>query len=130
ESGFVGDGNIGEQAVAVAESIAFLIKANLQAMESCMPGLKKIIASGGLAGLDGLLQRVADLGGIPVQRSTNLQATAYGGARLANPALPVLTVEDEFLPATDNAIRINARYQKWCKHLQKKIGEKKAGTRQ
>ncbi|MCZ6499163.1 MAG: FGGY family carbohydrate kinase, partial [Gammaproteobacteria bacterium] len=118
ESGFVGDGNIGEQAVAVAESIAFLIKANLQAMESCMPGLKKIIASGGLAGLDCLLQRDADLSGIPVQRSTNLQATAYGGARLANPALPVLTVEDEFLPATDNAIRINARYQKWCKHLQ------------
>lgn len=128
ESGFIGDGDTGEQAVAVIESIAFLVKANLQAMESCIPGVKNIIASGGLAELDGLLQRVADLSGVPVQRSTKLQATAYGGARLANPALPVLTVDDEFVPATDNAIAINSLYRKWRKHLQQAIDKKKAGA--
>ena len=128
ESGFIGEGDIGEQAVAVIESIAFLVEANLQAMESCMPGVKNIVASGGLAELDGLLQRVADLSGVPVQRSTNLQATAYGGARLANPVLPVLTVDDEFVPATNNAIAINDRYQEWRKHLQQMIDKKKAGA--
>ena len=93
-----------------------------------MPGVKNIVASGGLAELDGLLQRVADLSGVPVQRSTNLQATAYGGARLANPVLPVLTVDDEFVPATNNAIAINDRYQEWRKHLQQMIDKKKAGA--
>lgn len=121
ESVFIGDGDTGEKAVAVIESIAFLVKANLQAMESCMPGVKNIIASGGLAGLDGLLQRVADLCNVPVRRSTNLQATAYGGARLANPALPALTVDDEFVPAPDNKIAINDRYREWRKHLQQAI---------
>ncbi|MFB3063368.1 MAG: hypothetical protein ACE1ZL_01590, partial [Gammaproteobacteria bacterium] len=80
-----------------------------------------IIASGGLAGLDGLLQRVADLCDVPVRRSTNLQATAYGGARLANPALPVLTEDDEFVPVPENAIAINDRYGEWRKHLQQAI---------
>jgi hypothetical protein len=65
-----------------------------------------------------------------VQRSTNLQATAYGGARLANPALPVLTVDDEFVPVPDNAVSINARYQDWRIHLQNAIGKKKAGKPQ
>jgi glycerol kinase len=128
ESRFIGDGEVDEQAVAVVDSIAFLVKANLQVMRTCTPNLKNIIASGGLAELDGLLQRIADLTGVPVQRSTNLQATAYGGARLANPALPVLTVDDEFVPAPDSAITINARYQEWRKHLQKAIDKKKAGT--
>ncbi|MCH8959023.1 MAG: hypothetical protein IH835_06170 [Proteobacteria bacterium] len=128
ESVFIGEGDTGERAVAVIESIAFLVKANLQAMESCMPGVKNIIASGGLAELDGLLQRIANVSGVPVRRSTNLQATAYGGARLANPALPVLTVEDEFVPAPDNAIAINDRYREWRKHLQQMIDKKKAGV--
>ena len=128
ESRFIGDGTIGEQAVAVIESIAFLIKANLQAMESCMPNLKTIVASGGLAGLDGLLQRVADLSNAPVQRSINLQATAYGGARLANPALPVLTVDDEFVPMAKTSATINVRYQDWRNHLQQMIDKKKAGA--
>ncbi len=130
ESGFIGDGTIGEQAVAVTESIAFLVKANLQAMESCMPGVKNIIASGGLAELDGLLQRIADLARVPVLRSTNLQATAYGGARLANPALPALAVDDEFVPMPDDSPTIIARYQEWRKHLQKEIDKKKAGAHQ
>ncbi len=128
ESAFIGDGDTGEQAVAVIESIAFLVKANLLAMESCMPGVKNIIASGGLAELDGLLQRVADLSGVPVQRSTNLQATAYGGARLANPGLPVLTVDDEFVPTAYNAFAINTRYRDWRKQLQQAIYKKKAGA--
>lgn len=128
ESVFIGNGDTGEQAVAVIESIAFLVEANLQAMESCMPGVKNIIASGGLAELDGLLQRIADVSGVPVRRSTNLQATAYGGARLANPALPVLSVDDEFVPAPDNAIAINDRYREWRKHLQQMIDKKKAGA--
>ena len=128
ESGFIGDGGTGERAVAVTESIAFLVKANLQAMKNCLPDVKEIIASGGLAELDGLLQRVADLSGVPVQRSTNLQATAYGGARLANSLLPTLTTETRFAPNPKNAIAIKNRYRKWRKHLEKAIDKKKIGT--
>lgn len=83
ESRFVGTGEHGfwAQAVAVAESIVFLIAANLELMNNGAP-VRRIRASGGLARLDALCQRLADVAGLPVLRSPETEATARGVAWL------------------------------------------------
>lgn len=69
------------QAVAVAESIVFLIVANLERLQSDAP-VERIQVSGGLARLDGLCQRLADVSGLPILRSAETEATARGIAWL------------------------------------------------
>ncbi|MFQ5582437.1 MAG: FGGY family carbohydrate kinase [Mariprofundaceae bacterium] len=78
------DGGEGERAVAVVESIVFLLQHNLRqlANASTVP-LSQIMISGGLSQLNGLCQRVADLSGMKVVRHTTPEATATGAAWLA-----------------------------------------------
>jgi glycerol kinase len=64
--------------VAVVESIAFLIQANVDILCRLNPRVSAIQVSGGLANLDGLCQRIADLSGLPVQRPPQVEATARG----------------------------------------------------
>jgi len=64
--------------VAVVESIAFLIQANVDILCQLNPAVSAIQVSGGLANLDGLCQRLADLSGLPVQRPLQVEATARG----------------------------------------------------
>jgi glycerol kinase len=68
---------------AVAESILFLIQANLDAMRAAGLDLRRIQISGGLANADNLCQRLADLSGLPVYRPQQREATARGTAWLA-----------------------------------------------
>lgn len=81
-SRFVGEGTIAQQAVAVAESILFLLRVNLEALASAGVPLERIAMTGGLSQLDGLCQRLADLSGIPVWRPVEHEATARGLACL------------------------------------------------
>ncbi len=72
-----------EKMLAVIESIVFLLHTNLRQMESvCSTDTRAIIISGGLATLNGLCQRLADLCGLPVQRPAECEATARGTAFL------------------------------------------------
>ncbi|RMF05625.1 MAG: hypothetical protein D6768_00915, partial [Chloroflexi bacterium] len=71
------------QAVAVVESILFLLHANLQAMLDAGQPVRRIQISGGLARLDGLCRRLANLCGLPVYRPVETEATARGIAWLA-----------------------------------------------
>ncbi len=64
--------------VAVVESIAFLIQANVDILRRLNPAVSAIQVSGGLANLDDLCQRLADLSGLPVQRPVQVEATARG----------------------------------------------------
>jgi glycerol kinase len=64
--------------VGVVESIAFLIQANVAILCELNPAVSVIQVSGGLANLDGLCQRLADLSGLPVQRPLQVEATARG----------------------------------------------------
>ena len=82
ESRFVGDGDTGRKMVAVAESIAFLLAANLDEMRRCAPSPDRIRATGGLSRLDGLCRRLADLTGLPVERSGDVEGTSRGIAAL------------------------------------------------
>jgi len=72
------------QALAGAvESILFLIQANVALLQDMHPDVGAIRISGGLAGLDGLCQKLSDLSGLLVQRPVQTEATARGIAWLA-----------------------------------------------
>ncbi|GAB4347775.1 MAG: glycerol kinase GlpK [Gammaproteobacteria bacterium] len=67
----------------VAESILFLIGANVDLVRERVPSTRFIILSGGLAKGDGWCQRLADLTGMEVRRSAAAEATGRGIAWLA-----------------------------------------------
>lgn len=83
-STFVGSGEhaAAEKAVAIIESIVFMIQVNLELMGAEAP-LNKIRVSGGLSNLDGLCQKLSNLSGLEVVRSHVAEASARGAAWLA-----------------------------------------------
>lgn len=72
-----------ERAVAVVESILFLIQANIEAMEAAGVAIERIQVGGGLARSDELCRRLADLSARTVYRGAETEATARGAAFLA-----------------------------------------------
>ncbi|MFK8030466.1 MAG: FGGY family carbohydrate kinase [Gammaproteobacteria bacterium] len=78
-----GPGNEGVQprphagAIAILESIAFLLNANLVRAAVHVP-LNQLILTGGLASVDYLCRSLADISGITTVRSTLREATAHG----------------------------------------------------
>ncbi len=79
----LGDGTASQRMVAVAESILFLIQANLTVMEEIGLSIRRLQVTGGLSRLDGLCQRLADLARKEVYRPSETEATARGVAWLA-----------------------------------------------
>lgn len=71
-----------EVAVAVVESIVFLIQDNLSVMQKTQ-SIERVLVSGGLSNLDGLCQKLANVSGLPVERVENIEASARGVAWLA-----------------------------------------------
>ena len=113
-SRFVGDGEPWQKAVAVVESIAFLLQANIDHMAAYVPPARRIRVSGGVSRLDGLCQRLASASGLPVLRRDDPEASARGIAYLAagRPAgWNSVVHEDRFEPARDAALA--ARYLRW-----------------
>jgi len=112
-SRFLGRGSLAERAVAVVESVVFLIQANLEAMAEVLPPPRRIRLTGGLARLDGLAGRLADLAGLPVERPPALEATARGVAYLAGGRPQGFAREPErtFAPRENPALR--AAYRRW-----------------
>jgi len=113
-SRFVGDGEPWQKAVAVVESMAFLLQANIDEMEKSVAPARRIRVSGGVSRLDGLCRRLSSLSGLPVHRRDDPEATARGIGFLAagrprpwNDGAP----EETFAPAADAPLR--ARYARW-----------------
>ena len=79
----LGDGEPWQRAVAVAESIVFMLQANLETMGETGLAVSKLQVSGGLARFDGLCQRLASLTQLPVYRPAETEATGRGIAWLA-----------------------------------------------
>jgi glycerol kinase len=102
------------KAVALVESIAFLLQANIDHMAAYVPPPRRILASGGVSRLDGLCTRLAALNGLSVHRRDDPEASARGIAYLAlgRPAQwRAGGQEDVFAPAEDPALQ--ARYRRW-----------------
>jgi len=114
ESKFSAEAEPWQMAVAVAESIVFLLQANLDLFQKLASPLEQIIASGGLTWYEGLCQRISDLSGLPLYRPAEYEATARGTAWLLA-GKPKDWPEPEFgvwfKPRANPALR--ARYQRW-----------------
>jgi len=103
-----------QKAVALVESIAFLLQANVEHMAPHVPPLARIRISGGVSRLDGLCRRLASLNGVPVHRRDDPEASARGIAYLAagRPAQwHAGASEDVFAPRDDLPLR--ERYRRW-----------------
>jgi len=77
--------DMAQQAVAVVESIVFMLMHNLKQMDYA--SIKKIHISGGLSSIDALCQRITDLSGLPVSRANDIESTASGAAWLSTSQL-------------------------------------------
>jgi glycerol kinase len=116
---FIGNGERWQQAVAIVESIVFLLQLNIDGMREFAAPPREIRISGGLAGLDGLCQRLADVSGVRVYRPAACEATARGTAFLAA-GRPRSWREPEggrrFDPEVNGTL--GARYRSWCNAMQ------------
>jgi glycerol kinase len=113
-SRFVGAGEAWQKAVAVVESIAFLLQANLDEMAGYVAPAVRLRVSGGVSQIDGLCLRLAALGGLPVHRREDAEATARGIAYLAAGRPDSWDrggAEQVFAPG--EALPIRARYRRW-----------------
>ena len=113
-SRFVGEGDARQKAVAVVESMAFLLRANIDHMAQYLAPARRMRVSGGVSRLDGLCRRLAAVSGLPVHRREDPEASARGIAYLAagRPAAwNTASAEDVFAPAPDEALR--ERYRRW-----------------
>ena len=113
-SRFVGEGEDSQKVVAVAESIVFLLQANLDEMRALAPAATQLFVTGGLSWYDGLCQRLADLSGLPAYRPAEYEATARGTAYLLADCpenWPEPAPGAWFKPRTNAALA--ARYKKW-----------------
>lgn len=80
---FAGTAALSERAVAVAESILFLIQTNIEAFAAAGISLERLVATGGLSHMDELCQRMSDLSKLVLYRPADTEATARGAAWLA-----------------------------------------------
>src|SRR3989344_2389854 len=123
-SRLVGDGEPWQKAVAVAESIVFLLQVNLEAMQKMAPAPKRMLVTGGLARLEGLCQRLADLSGLPVYRPAEHEATARGTAYLLAgfpENWPEEKPGDQFTPKPNLSLAL--RYKDWREEMNHVLGK-------
>jgi glycerol kinase len=123
DSRFAGGGEPWQKAVAVVESIAFLLQANIEHMAGYVPPARRMRASGGVSRLDGLCRKLAALGALPVHRRDDPEASARGIAYLAlgRPAAWNTAPDEQvFAAAADPALA--ARYRRWRGLMQEATG--------
>jgi glycerol kinase len=118
QSSFVGEGTDIQLCRAVLESVAFLIKANLDEMDRHRPAPARLVASGGLAENRLLCRMLACLSESPVDRSSDREATSRGLAFLVagGPAGFQGPPVERFEPEPDQSLL--ARYLKWLALMQ------------
>jgi len=120
---FEGDGDLAERAAAVVESIVFMLAVNLEEQARYLPPPKRIRLTGGLARLNGLAQRLADLTGLVVERPPGLEATARGTAFLlaGRPAdWETGGAPDVFEPRPNPGLEAN--YERWRTAVERELG--------
>lgn len=122
KSCFIGEGRPWQKMMAVLESILFLLCDNICEMEGYVPPAELIQMSGGLAQMDGLCQRLADLSGKMVLRPAQCEASAQGLAfLLAQPKGEWGNgVIDYFKPR--QSVKLQARYRRWQAELSDRLG--------
>ncbi len=118
--------DLGDRAVAVIESIVFLLEENRRTMLASGTMARQIVIGGGLSRLDGLCQRLADLTGLPIRRCSEPETTGHGLAFLLIRQLTgyaVFNLEgglvDDFAPRPNTALA--ARFTNWQAAMQENL---------
>ena len=122
-SRLVGTGEPWQKACAVIESVVFLLQANLETMQKMPPAPKRLLVTGGLAQLDGLCQRLADLSGLPAYRPAEHEATARGTAYLLAgfpENWPEEKPGEQFTPKSNPGL--TQRYKNWRTEMNRAPG--------
>jgi len=117
ESRFLGPGSGFEKFLAVLESIAFLIRVNIDEMRRTPPSISRVVLTGGFARSARFCQCLSDLVELEVLRAAEQEASARGVACLAA-GLPSAWHDDDgtvFRPAPNAALL--ARYVAWLRSL-------------
>jgi len=100
----------------------FMLAVNLQQQNSLLGSASGVVATGGLASIDALLQRLADLTGLVVKRTQIQEATSVGLAYLLA-GLPgdwlEVQVESVFQPVTNDLLqgKLQARFEQWLEQM-------------
>jgi glycerol kinase len=108
---------LASQARAIIESIVFLIRANLEAMNEHLAAPKRIVLSGGLSRSRVLRQCLADGLGLPVQVLEDGEGTVMGSWCMLDPqhVLPD-SAWCRLTPAPDQGLE--ARYRDWLERIE------------
>ncbi len=128
-SRFHGSGGPEERYFAVAESIAFLVRRNLDAMNRCVDPAPRAVATGGLARSDRLCQVLADLLVRELWRPSESEATARGLATLLGvpPESPATSDGALFRPS-DRSQALQRRHAFWTSLLKTDLGNHRANA--
>ncbi|MDH5276656.1 MAG: FGGY family carbohydrate kinase [Gammaproteobacteria bacterium] len=114
ESRFIGAGSDGARVLAVLDSIAFLLQANLEELSMHGPPLGRLLVTGGLSANEYLCRCLGSLSQLPVDRADDPEATSRGLARLvagdAAAHWPVADAARQYPVANPG---LSARYQQW-----------------
>ena len=121
DSRFIGAGEARARMVAVAESILFLLQANLDRARIALAPTR-IRVGGGIARSDSLCQRLADLSQLPVWRQGETESTLAGVACLLG-SKPAPSAGDRcFEPAGNRPVQ--QRYRRWLIELEQALEAK------
>ncbi len=115
---------------AVVESIAYSVRAMVEAMDGAGPAPETLRADGGASAMDLLLELQADQLGIPVARPTSVETTALGAAMLAGLSSGVWgsldelaslwSLDREFEPSGDKTLG-DAQYAAWRRAVERSM---------
>ena len=116
QSRFIGEGSAAGKLVAVLESVVFLLMVNLIRLRENRGPVGEMVVGGGLSMVDGFCQRLADLSGLTVLRSSETESTARGAAfLLAGQPEDWLSAFVRFEPQLDEDLK--QRYTDWLKAM-------------
>lgn len=117
QSRFLGPGTPLEKFTALIESIAFLIRVNVDEMRRSEPPIRSLVLTGGLARSRYFCQSVADLVELDVRRMEEPEASARGVACLAAglPEAWRTSASLSFVAQSNGALL--ARYVAWLRSL-------------
>lgn len=112
-SRFLGGGGARQRMQAVIESILFMVRANVEELESESGAIGGMVVAGGLAASDPLCEALASLCGVAVNRPALLEATGAGAAYLLarRPARWSAGPTVVFPPRSPGGL--GERYQRW-----------------
>ena len=121
-SKFIGEGTAKEKILAVAESILFLIKINIDVMLKNSQTIKEIRITGGLSNADCLCQKLANLLQMPIIRAEQTEATAMGLAYLTAQSPDDWQVPGEWKSFDcDEDKLLQGRFQRWESEMSKAV---------